>query len=181
LQILAYLLARFSEPSSYAGLGAILALAGWNIPDPAFGQLVQLLAGACGLLALGLKERGLIRAIVLVFAVAPVLAGCGAAPAAVLGGLGAAGSAFTAIDKATAAATPFVATACGEYAKGKAAADAVVAAGMAPAAAAAKVTSIEGFGDAACASLPSGDPLASAIWLGQLAGQITTLTTGAQR
>jgi hypothetical protein len=98
----------------------------------------------------------------------------------VLGGLGAAGSAFTAIDKATAAATPFVATACGEYAKGKAAADAVVAAGMAPAAAAAKVTSIEGFGDAACASLPSGDPLASAIWLGQLAGQITTLTTGAQ-
>ena len=75
MAILAHLLARFSEPSSYAGLGALLALAGWNLSDTVLGQLVQLLAAACGLLALCLKERGLIRAIVLVFAVAPVLAG----------------------------------------------------------------------------------------------------------
>ena len=60
MQLLAYLLARFSEPSSYAGLGALLALIGWNLPDTAVGQLVQLLAAGCGLLALCLRERGLI-------------------------------------------------------------------------------------------------------------------------
>jgi sulfite exporter TauE/SafE len=58
MQILAHILARFSEPSSYAGLGAILALAGWHLSDTVLGQVVQLLAAACGLLALGLKERG---------------------------------------------------------------------------------------------------------------------------
>ncbi|HLY44474.1 MAG TPA: hypothetical protein VKQ73_02750 [Stellaceae bacterium] len=179
MQILAYLLARFSEPSSYAGLGAILALAGWNIPDPFVGQLVQLLAAACGLLALGLKERGLIRAIVLVFAIAPALAGCGGVPAAVLGGLGSAGSALTVVDKLSQAASPYIATACQEYQKGKAAADATVAAGIVPKTIAAKVTSIESFGDAACTNPPSGDPLSTAIWLGQLAGQITTLTSPA--
>ena len=57
MQILAYLLARFSEPSSYAGLGAVLALLGWHLPDPALGQLAQALAALCGLLALLLKER----------------------------------------------------------------------------------------------------------------------------
>src|SRR5579884_3031686 len=69
MQILAYLLARFSEPSSYAGLGALLALLGWNLPDGALADLVQLCAAASALAALFLKERGLIRAIVLVFAV----------------------------------------------------------------------------------------------------------------
>ena len=59
MRILAYLLARFSEPSSYAGLGALLALLGWNLPDPVLGQLVQALAAVCGLVALCLKERGL--------------------------------------------------------------------------------------------------------------------------
>jgi len=59
MQILAYLLARFSEPSSYAGLGALLALLGWNLPDTIVGQLAQLLAAACGLVALCLKEGGL--------------------------------------------------------------------------------------------------------------------------
>ena len=33
MQVLAYLLARFSEPSSYAGLSAILGLAGWHLSD----------------------------------------------------------------------------------------------------------------------------------------------------
>jgi hypothetical protein len=60
MQILSYLLVRFSEPSSYAGLGAVLALVGVNLPDPVTGQLVQLLAAFCGLVALLLKERGLI-------------------------------------------------------------------------------------------------------------------------
>jgi hypothetical protein len=58
MPILAYLLARFSEPSSYAGIGAALALLGWHLPDPLLGQFVQFLAAACGLLALLLKEHG---------------------------------------------------------------------------------------------------------------------------
>ncbi|MGE5268370.1 MAG: hypothetical protein ACM3JG_01715 [Thiohalocapsa sp.] len=52
-----YLLARFSEPSSYAGLGGLLALFGWHFSDPTLGQLAQLAAAGCGLVALGLKER----------------------------------------------------------------------------------------------------------------------------
>ena len=79
MQILEYLLARFSEPSSYAGLGALLALVGWNLSDTIAGQLAQLLAGGCALLGLVLKERGMIRAIVLVFAVIPTLTGCAGA------------------------------------------------------------------------------------------------------
>ena len=58
--LLAYLLARFSEPSSYAGLGALLALLGWNLTDPVLAQLAQALAALCGLIALVLRERGLL-------------------------------------------------------------------------------------------------------------------------
>jgi uncharacterized protein YceK len=120
----------------------------------------------------------MIRAIVLVFAVVPTLAGCAGVPAAVLGGLGSAGSAYLAVDKITEAASPYIASACAEYGKAKAAADATIAAGVAPAAVAARLSSIESFGDAACATPPAGDPLSTAIWLGQLAGQITTLAGG---
>ncbi len=49
-----------------------------------------------------------------------------------------------------------------------------------PKSAAAKLSAIESFGDAACAKTPEGDPLSTAIWLGQLAGQITTLSTAAK-
>jgi hypothetical protein len=178
MQILEYLLARFSEPSSYAGLGALLALVGWNLSDTVAGQLTQLLAGGCALLGLVLKERGAIRAIVLVFAVIPTLTGCAGVPAAVLGGLGSAGSAYLAVDKITEAASPYIATACAEYGKAKAAADATIAAGVVPAAVAARLASIESFGDAACATPPAGDPLSTAIWLGKLAGQLTTLAGG---
>lgn len=156
MQILAYLLARFSEPSSYAGLSAGLALIGLNLPDPTLAALVQLLAAGCGLVALLLKERGLIAAIVLVFALAPVLSACGE----------------------LVAADTTIATACSEYAKAKAAADAVTATGLLPAAVTVKVASIEGFGDAACANPPAGDPLSTAIWLGQLVGQIGSLAQG---
>ncbi len=184
MQILAYLLARFSEPSSYAGLGALLAIVGWNLSDSIMGQLAQLLAAGCALLALVLKERGLIRAIVLVFAVVPALAGCAGVPAAVpmaiLGGLGAAGSVYTAVDKITEAASPYIASACGEYGKAKAAVDATIATGVVSTAIAETVVYIESFGDAACANPPSGDPLSTTIWLGQLAGQLKLLTGGAQ-
>jgi hypothetical protein len=61
MPVLAYLLARFSEPSSYAGLGALLALLGWNLSDMVLGQLAQALAAACGLIAMLLKDHGLLR------------------------------------------------------------------------------------------------------------------------
>jgi hypothetical protein len=112
--------------------------------------------------------------------VVPALAGCAGVPAAILGGLGSAGSVYTALDKAAEAASPYITTACAEYEKGKAAADAMVGAGLVPLAVVGKVTTIESFGDAACANPPAGDPLSTAIWLGQLAGQITTLTTPAR-
>jgi hypothetical protein len=113
-------------------------------------------------------------------ATAPALASCSGVPAMVIGGLGSAGSVYTALDKITEATSPFIATACAEYQKGKATADALTGAGRVPSTASVKVVSIESFGDAACANPPSGDPLSTAIWLGQLAGQITTLTTLAQ-
>jgi hypothetical protein len=106
----------------------------------------------------------------------PALAACGGVPVAVLGGLGAAGSVYAAIDKLTEAADPYIARACAEYEQGKAAADARVGAGIVAPATVIKVTAIKSFGDAACATPPSGDPLSTAIWLGKLVGQITTLT-----
>lgn len=74
MPILAYLLARFSEPSSYAGLGALLTLAGWHLSDSMLGQFAQLLAAGCALLALVLKERGVIGAVLLCLAATPLLA-----------------------------------------------------------------------------------------------------------
>ena len=65
MQLLAYLLARFSEPSSYAGLGAVLALLGLHFSDSLTGQLAQLLAALCALAALLLKERGVIKSLIL--------------------------------------------------------------------------------------------------------------------
>ena len=44
MQTISFVLARFSEPSSYAGLGAILALAGLHFSDTDLGQLAQFLA-----------------------------------------------------------------------------------------------------------------------------------------
>ena len=67
MRFVAYLLARFSEPSSYAGLGAVLALLGLHFSDSVTGQLAQCLAALCALAALVLKERGVIKC--LVFAV----------------------------------------------------------------------------------------------------------------
>jgi hypothetical protein len=78
MQILAYLLARFSEPSSYAGIGAVLALLGLHFSDTVIGQLAQFLAAGCALAALLLKERGIIKSLVLAagLAAAVALAAC---------------------------------------------------------------------------------------------------------
>jgi len=78
MPFLAYLLARLAEPSSYAGLGAVLALLGLHLSDTILGQLAQALAAGCGLAALLLRERGLIRVLapVAVIAGATLLAAC---------------------------------------------------------------------------------------------------------
>jgi len=76
MQMLAFVLARLSEPSSYAGLGAILALAGFHFSNSILGQFVQLLAAGCGLAALLLKERGLIQMIVLAVMIGTALGAC---------------------------------------------------------------------------------------------------------
>jgi len=95
---------------------------------------------------------------------------------AALGALGSGGSAYVAVDKIAAAASPVIATGCEEYQKAKAAADAVVATGAVPAALSGDAAAVEQYGDAACAAPPAGDPLSTAIWLGGLAGQLATLT-----
>ena len=76
MPLVAFILARFSEPSSYAGLGAILALAGFHFSDSDLGQVAQLLAAGCGLAALLLKERGVIQMILLAVMLSTALGAC---------------------------------------------------------------------------------------------------------
>ena len=73
MQFLGYLLARFSEPSSYAGLGAVLGLLGPHFSDTMVGQLAQFLAAGCALAALLLKERGVIKGLALTIGLAAAL------------------------------------------------------------------------------------------------------------
>ena len=77
MKLLAFALARFSEPSSYAGLGAILALAGLHFSDSDLGQLAQFLAAGCGLAALLLKEKGVVQMIALAVLLGATLGACG--------------------------------------------------------------------------------------------------------
>jgi hypothetical protein len=76
MQTISFVLARFSEPSSYAGLGALLALAGFHFSDSDLGQLAQFLAAGCGLAALLLKERGMIQMIALAVLLGASLGAC---------------------------------------------------------------------------------------------------------
>lgn len=105
-----------------------------------------------------------------------VLSGCagliaaGSATGALGGGLAIANQLMSTVDSTIRAA-------CGEYAKGRAAGEALVATGLVPAGAAAKARIVEAYGDAACANPPQGDPLSTAIWLGELVGQIAALTS----
>jgi hypothetical protein len=81
MQIFTYVLARFSEPSSYAGLGAVLALLGVHFSDSDLGQIAQFLAAGCGLAALLLKERGIIQMLALAVLAAATLSACSGASA----------------------------------------------------------------------------------------------------
>lgn len=176
MQTLAYVLARLSEPSSYAGLGAILALVGIHFSDSALGQLAQFLAAGCGLAALVLRERGLIQMIVLAAMLSTALGAC--APLIEAGAaVGAVGTGITVANNVAGDVNSTIQTACAAYDKGEAAASAVVGTGLVPSDIASKVGIIEEYGDAACANPPSGDALSTAIWLGTLVGQIGTLTS----
>ena len=175
MQMLAFLLARFSEPSSYAGLGAVLALAGIHFSDSELGQLAQFLAAGCGLAALVLKERGAVQAIAIALLLGGTLSAC-APPVAAGAGIGAAASGLAVAGRIVDAADTALQIACGEYQKGRAAADAVGNTGVLPADIVAKVRVIEEYGNAACANPPPGDALSTAIWLGELVGQIASLT-----
>ena len=105
-----------------------------------------------------------------------LLSGCagllaaGSAAGAIGGGLAIANQVAGTIDTT-------IQTACGEYQKGRAAANAVIATGLVPADATTKIGVIEEYGDAACSDPPAGDALSTAIWLGELVGQVATLTS----
>jgi hypothetical protein len=55
--VLAFLVARLKEPSSYAGLGAVLAALGVHVDDALLQAAVQLLVAAGGLAAVLLPEK----------------------------------------------------------------------------------------------------------------------------
>jgi hypothetical protein len=102
------------------------------------------------------------------------LGGCGGLVAAG-SAVGAASGVLTIVNTVATDADAVIKEACIAYETGKAATGAVVKTGLVPADAQVKITSIESFGDAACANPPSGDALSTAIWLGQLVGQVSTL------
>jgi hypothetical protein len=97
------------------------------------------------------------------------LIAAGSAAGAIGGGLAIASQVADSVDTT-------IRTACGEYEKGRVVADAILEAGLLPPNTAAKVRTIEEYGDAVCAAPPSGNTLSTAIWLGKLIGQIVTLT-----
>jgi hypothetical protein len=105
-----------------------------------------------------------------------LLSGCAGLVAA-SSATGAIGGGLAIANQVAGAVNTTIQTACGEYGKGRAAANAVIATGLVPADARTKIVIIEEYGDAACASPPRGDALSTAIWLGELVGQVATLTS----
>lgn len=55
--MLTVLVNKFAQPSSWAGLGALLALLGINVPDSTIALIAQVGAGVCGLAAIVINER----------------------------------------------------------------------------------------------------------------------------
>lgn len=48
---------RFKEPSSYAGFAGLLGLAGIQLPDGIFENIVFILSGISGVISVVLKEK----------------------------------------------------------------------------------------------------------------------------
>jgi hypothetical protein len=57
MTVFAFLLARLREPSSYAGLGALLAALGIHVDDAVLQAAIQLLIAAGGLAAVLMPEN----------------------------------------------------------------------------------------------------------------------------
>src|SRR5258708_25645637 len=76
MPMFSYLFARFGAPSSYAGIAALLALAGIHFSDSDFGLLTQFLGAGCALAALLLKERGMIQVLALMVLAVSTLGAC---------------------------------------------------------------------------------------------------------
>ncbi|MGA8550950.1 MAG: hypothetical protein WB678_12005 [Stellaceae bacterium] len=55
--MIAFVLARLREPSSYAGLGALLAAAGIHADDAVVQATIQVLVAAAGLIAVLMPEK----------------------------------------------------------------------------------------------------------------------------
>ena len=188
MNLLEFLAARLKEPSSYAGIGTLLAALGISPGDTTLAAIIQLCVAVAGMVAVLIPEQSAAAkptgsvtlppaAVVLLVAATLALGACQSAgsAAAIAGG---AISAADGVQQLITAEDRIIVAACADYANGKTTANAAVAAGRAPAGMLAKLVSIEGFGDAACANPPQGDPLSTAIWLGELAGDMKTLVAG---
>jgi hypothetical protein len=57
VKLVAFLVARLAEPSTYAGLGALLAAGGVHIDDAVLQAVIQLLVAIAGLAAILLPEQ----------------------------------------------------------------------------------------------------------------------------
>lgn len=57
MKILAFLLARLKEPSSYAGVGALFAAAGIQINDAVLQAAIQAVIALAGLVAVLMPEK----------------------------------------------------------------------------------------------------------------------------
>jgi hypothetical protein len=57
VNLVIFLAGRLREPSTYAGLGALLAAAGIHVDDAVLQAVVQLLVSAAGLVAVLVPER----------------------------------------------------------------------------------------------------------------------------
>ena len=57
MSFLAFLVARLKEPSSYAGLGALLAAGGVHIDAPVLQATIQVLVSVAGLAAILTPEK----------------------------------------------------------------------------------------------------------------------------
>jgi hypothetical protein len=57
MNILVYLLARLKEPSTYAGVGGLLAAAGIHVNAPILQAAIQALVSIAGLLAMLVPEK----------------------------------------------------------------------------------------------------------------------------
>lgn len=115
MPILLSLLAKFAQPSSWAGLSGVLALCGVNVSAGTLATIIQVGAGVCGLIAIVINERGHAASRVLIAFMVPAglavtLGGCNPAVSADQAKISTAiETACTDVTSAAALAAPFAA------------------------------------------------------------------------